>query len=61
MVYVRNFVQSDKVKNISAKLCHQFIKARVIRPVGNVAFEIGDFKDENKSLGVYHMKDIKNS
>ena len=59
IVFVRNFTQSDKSKNYCAKLSPQFIKAKILKPVGNVAFEVVQ-SGTNKSMGVYHIKDIRN-
>lgn len=56
-VYVRNFALSDAVKHYSAKLAPKFIKATVLRRIGNVAYELSSF--DGKSIGVYHVKDIR--
>lgn len=57
VVYVRSFSQSDAAKSFNAKLSPKFIKATVLRPIGNVAYEVHDAK--GKTLGVYHLKDIR--
>lgn len=56
-VFVRNFTLSDASKKYSAKLAPKFIKARVLRMVGNVAVEVEDFNGKN--LGIFHLKDVK--
>lgn len=56
-VYVRNFVQSKAIEKFAAKLAPKFIKGKIIRKVGNVAFEVENMA--GKSIGVYHMKDIR--
>lgn len=57
-VLVRNFTQSSAVQKYNAKLAPKFIKAIIGNKRGNVAYEIYDTK--NRSLGIYHIKDIIN-
>lgn len=56
-VYVRNFVQSQAISKFCAKLAPKFIKARIKKKVGNVAYSC--VNSDNKVIGVYHLKDIK--
>lgn len=55
-VYVRNFVQSDKVNKFSAKLASKFLKAH-FEKIGRVAYKCVD--EKGSSIGVYHVKDIR--
>lgn len=57
MVLVRNFRQSDAAQKYSAKLDNKFVKAKIIRRCGSVAYECED--DNGKKIGVYHTKDIR--
>lgn len=57
MVLVRNFRQSDAAQKYSAKLDDKFVKAKIIRRCGSVAFECED--ENGKNIGVYHTKDIR--
>ncbi|BFF96484.1 uncharacterized protein DMAD_05120 [Drosophila madeirensis] len=41
-VYRRNFTLSDFGKSYNAKFARKFLKCRVVRPVGNNAFELVD-------------------
>ena len=56
-VFRRNWVQSSFKENINAKFCHKWVKARVVRIVGNNAYELEDLK--GRSVGIFHAKDIK--
>lgn len=56
-VYRRNTTLSDFSKNRNAKFCRKFLKCRVVRPVGNNMYELETL--QGKSLGPYHVKDIK--
>ena len=56
-VYRRNFVQSSFKDNINAKFCNKWVKARVVKPVGNSSYELEDLK--GRSVGIFHAKDIK--
>lgn len=58
IIFVRNFTQSNKLNSYNAKLAPQCLKGRIIKPVGNVAFEVEAFISK-KTLGVYHIKDIR--
>lgn len=55
-VFVRNFAISDAGKRFVAKFAQKFIKAKILKQVGTVAYEIVDIK--GKRLGIYHTKDI---
>lgn len=55
-VLVRNFVNSDAGKRFVAKFAQKFIKAKIVKAVGNVSFEVAD--KNGKSMGIYHIKDI---
>lgn len=57
-ILIRNFSQSDAVSKYSAKLAPKYIKGFIGKKFGTVAYEILD--DKNKSLGIYHIKDILN-
>ncbi|KAH8367505.1 hypothetical protein KR084_009598 [Drosophila pseudotakahashii] len=56
-VYRRNFVLSDFGKSFNAKFARKFLKARVVKAVGNNAYELEDL--QGRHLGVYHAKDIR--
>lgn len=56
-IHVRNFTHSKASDNYAAKLAPKYIPGQVIRAVGRVAYEVGDL--QGKSLGVFHLKDIK--
>ena len=56
-VYRRNFVQSRFKDNLNAKFCNKWVKSRVIKPVGNSSYELGDM--QGRSVGIFHAKDIK--
>lgn len=56
-VFVRNFTLSKAIDKYAAKFAPIFIKGTIIKPVGTVAYEVMD--ENNKNLGVYHVKDIK--
>lgn len=56
-MYARNFAQSKAVDNFSAKFAPKFVKAVVKKSIGNVAYELEN--TDGKSIGVYHLKDIK--
>ncbi|KAH8361683.1 hypothetical protein KR084_011456 [Drosophila pseudotakahashii] len=53
----RNFVLSDFGKSFNAKFARKFLKARVVKAVGNNAYELEDL--QGRHLGVYHAKDIR--
>ncbi|XP_075150907.1 uncharacterized protein LOC142225016 [Haematobia irritans] len=52
----RNFVQSSKIDGFNAKLAPVGKKAKVLRKLGQVYYELQDIDSGNK--GVYHAKDI---
>ncbi|XP_070066985.1 uncharacterized protein [Drosophila virilis] len=54
-VYRRNFVLSDFGRAFNAKFARKFLKARVVRRVGN-SYLLEDLK--GTPLGVFHAKDI---
>jgi hypothetical protein len=56
-VYRRNFVLSDFSKSFNAKFARKFLRARVVRAVGNNAYLLEDL--QGRRLGVYHAKDIR--
>ncbi|XP_044312551.1 uncharacterized protein LOC123037115 [Drosophila rhopaloa] len=56
-VFRRKFVQSDFSKSFNAKFARKFLKARVVKSVGNNAYLLEDL--QGRSLGVYHAKDIR--
>lgn len=56
-VYVRNFHKSSGPDGYSGKLAPQFLKGRITRRIGNVAYEVID--EKGKILGIFHGKDIK--
>jgi hypothetical protein len=59
IVFRRNFVQSDKAGYINAKLCPKFIKAQVMKKIGNVYYQLKDVSDsDGKKTGIYHAKDM---
>jgi hypothetical protein len=55
-VYRKNFIQSDKSKNINAKLAKRALKARIEKKLGNSVYLLSDLN--GKHLGVFHAKDI---
>lgn len=59
VVWRRNFVLSDKAKNICAKLAPIFIKSRILKKLGSNSYEVSDDIDNGKSLGIYNAKDLK--
>lgn len=56
-VYRRNFVQSSKEQTVNAKLSPLFIKAVVVKKLGNCYYLLQDVDSQN--TGTYHAKDIK--
>ncbi|XP_064537385.1 uncharacterized protein K02A2.6-like [Drosophila montana] len=56
-VYRPNFVLSGFGKVFNAKFARKFLKARVVRRVGNNSFLLEDL--QGKPLGVFHAKDIR--
>ncbi|XP_041566016.1 uncharacterized protein K02A2.6-like [Drosophila elegans] len=56
-VYRRNFAPSDFKKAFNAKFARKFLKARVVKTVGNKSYELEDL--QGRSIGVYHAKDIR--
>lgn len=57
-VYKRNFVLSDKGKNINSKFCKKFVKCRIRAVVGSNRYELENLNG-TKSLGIFHAKDIR--
>lgn len=57
-VFKRNFILSDKGRNINSKFCKKFQKCRIRGVVGQNRYELEDLNGQ-KSLGVYHAKDIR--
>jgi len=56
-VFVRSFAQSNAAKKFSSKLAPVFIKASVTKKISPTYYELTN--EANKSLGVYHLKDIR--
>lgn len=56
-VFCRTFPQSCFKTNFVAKFAPRFQKARVLKVLGKNRYELGTLQD--KSLGIYHTKDIK--
>ncbi|XP_041564843.1 uncharacterized protein LOC121467487 [Drosophila elegans] len=56
-IYRRNFTQSDFGKMYNAKFARKYVKCRVIRPIGNNAYELEDLG--GKPVGIFHAKDLK--
>lgn len=56
-VYRKNFKLSDACKNYSAKLAPKYLKAIVLKEIGNSLYELGDIG--GKSVGIYHAENIK--
>jgi len=57
IVHRRNYLLSDQSKGFNAKLALKFVKAKVVRKVGNSLYELSDLEGNGK--GVYHTKDIR--
>lgn len=57
LVFRRNFVLSSKAKDFNAKLAPKFVKAVVVKSVGNCYYELRDIK--TGSTGIFHGKDIQ--
>ncbi|KAH8303894.1 hypothetical protein KR059_007929 [Drosophila kikkawai] len=56
-VYARSFAQSNAAKQFNSKLAPVFMKATVTKKLSHIYYELEN--DVGKSLGVYHLKDIK--
>lgn len=56
-IFIRNFAKSDAVAKYNAKLGPKYVKGKISRVIGNVAYEVVDLN--NKVLGIYHTKDIR--
>lgn len=56
-VFRRNFVKSDKTKNIMRKFCPRFIKCKVSKVKGQNVYELADYYT-SKILGDFHVKDM---
>lgn len=57
VVYRRNFILSDAFKKRNAKLCPKFLKAKIVRVVGNHSYELEN--EQGQIIGVFHSKDLK--
>lgn len=57
LVWKRNFVLSDAVRGVSAKLSPKYVKCRVKKKVGTCSYELEDLK--GKSVGVFSAKHLK--
>lgn len=57
-VWRKNKVQSDAIKNITAKLCPKYIGPYTVKmKIGNCSYELID--DNGISTGVWHVQDLK--
>ena len=56
-VYARNFAQSNAGKRFNSKLAPIFLKAEVVRKLSPSYYELQN--ETGKSIGIYHLKDIK--
>lgn len=52
----RNFAQSSKISNFNSKLAPVGVRAKVLRKIGQVNYELLDL--DNDVRGIYHAKDI---
>jgi len=57
VVFYRNFALSNAANHYNAKLDRKFKKAKIVRKIGNVYFEISDM--HGKAIGRYHAKDLR--
>lgn len=57
IVMKRNFVQSNKIKNFSAKLADVFAPAKVIGKIGSACYDLEDL--QGNRLGVFHASDLQ--
>lgn len=58
IVWKRNKVLSDAIKNISAKLCPKYVgPCTIIKKHGNWTYELID--ENGKNLGIWHVQDVK--
>lgn len=57
IIWWRNFVQSDAIKGLSAKLAPKFIKCQITEVLGNNSFRVKDI--EGKYVGHFNAKDLK--
>ncbi|KAM8702628.1 hypothetical protein ACLKA7_000758 [Drosophila subpalustris] len=55
-VWRRNFALSNFGKAFNAKFARKFLKSRVVRAVGDNAYELEDL--QGRALGVFHAKDL---
>lgn len=56
LVYRRNFAQSNKSKNLTAKFLDRFVQSKVVRHCGPNAVLLADMS--GKEVGVFHLKDV---
>ncbi|KAM8707995.1 hypothetical protein ACLKA7_015032 [Drosophila subpalustris] len=56
-VWRRNFALSNFGKAFNAKFARKFLKSRVVRAVGDNAYELEDL--QGRALGVFHAKDLR--
>lgn len=56
VVYRRNFGQSDKAKNVTAKFLDKFVKCKVVKHCGPNAVLLADMT--GKEVGTFHLKDV---
>jgi len=56
-VLARSFAQNSAAKKFRSKLALVFIKASVTKKISPIYYELAN--EANKSLGVYHLKDIR--
>ena len=53
----RNFALSNKANSFNAKLAKKFIKAEVLKVLGNCDYELKDF--DSGYIGQYHAQNIQ--
>lgn len=56
-VFKKNFLKSDRRKNLTQKFCPRFIKCKIKAVLGQNVYELADYLT-GKSLGNFHAKDI---
>ncbi|KAJ8962417.1 hypothetical protein NQ317_009037 [Molorchus minor] len=58
VVWKRNYTLSDAAEYYASKLAPKFIKCRVLKRLSTNVYELADF-GTGRSLGTWHIKDIK--
>lgn len=56
-IFYRTFPQSDFQKKFNYKFAPKFRMGRILKVLGSQRYEVGNL--QNKSLGIYHTKDLK--